>query len=215
MKTPEYIERPLYLDRILPYVQKDIIKIIVGQRGVGKSYMLFQLMDRISALDPEGQQIYINKELHEYSALQQADDLLEYIAAYRQSDRRLYLFMDEMQDIDGFETALRSLQAEGNVDIYGTGSNANLLSGELATYLSGRYIEIKVYGLTYGEFIKFHGLKQGRESLQSYLKFGGLPYLRHLPYNFPKKVVSMDEVTGNSYRGIEHINMEDFLLSKV
>ena len=181
MNTPDYIERPLYLDRILPYVQKDIIKIIVGQRRVGKSYMLFQLMDRISVLDPEGQQIYINKELHEFAALQQADDLLEYIAAHRKPDRRLYLFIDEMQDIDGFETALRSLQAEGNVDIYGTGSNAKLLSGELATYLSGRYVEIKVYGLTYREFLKFHGLKQGRKSLQSYLKFGGLPHLRHLP----------------------------------
>ena len=93
----------------------------------------------------------------------------------------LSLFIDELQDIDGFETALRSLQAEGNVDIYGTGSNAKLLSGELATYLSGRYIEIKIYSLTYGEFLTFHGLEKGQESLQSYLKFGGLPYLRHLP----------------------------------
>lgn len=180
MKIPAYIERPLYLDRIMPYVQKNIMKIIVGQRRVGKSYMLFQLMDRISAMDPQGQQIYINKELHEFAALRRADDLLEYIAAHRQPDRYLYLLIDELQDIEGFEVALRSLQAQGDVDIYGTGSNAKLLSGELATYLSGRYVEIKVYGLTYEEFLHFHGKERGRESLQSYLKFGGLPYLRHL-----------------------------------
>lgn len=181
MEIPDYIERPFYIDRILPYVQKDIIKIIVGQRRVGKSYMLFQLMDRISALDPAGQQIYINKELHEFTDLRRAEDLLEYVAAHRRADCRLSLFIDELQDIEGFENALRSLQAEGDVDIYATGSNAKLLSGELATYLSGRYIEIKVYGLTYREFLEFHGLAQGRESLQKYMKFGGLPYLRHLP----------------------------------
>jgi predicted AAA+ superfamily ATPase len=180
MKTPDYIERPLYLGRIMPYVRKDIIKILVGQRRVGKSYMLFQLMDRISALYPDLQQIYINKELHEFADIRGTEDLLDYVAAHRDPYRRLALFIDELQDIDGFETALRSLQAQGDVDIYGTGSNAKLLSGELATYLSGRYVEIKVYGLTYWEFLRFHGLGQSRESLQSYLKFGGLPYLRHL-----------------------------------
>jgi predicted AAA+ superfamily ATPase len=181
MKIPEYIERPLYLNRIMPYVQKDIMKIMVGQRRVGKSYMLFQLMDRISAMDPDGQQIYINKELHEFAALRRSEDLLEYIDARRQTDRRLYLFIDELQDIEGFEHALRSLQAQGNVDIYGTGSNAKLLSGELATYLSGRYVEIKIYGLTYREFLQFHNQETNRENLQKYIKFGGLPYLRHLP----------------------------------
>ncbi len=180
MKIPEYIERPLYLQRIMPYVRKDIMKILVGQRRVGKSYMLFQLMDRISALDPDGQQVYINKELHEFAALRRAEDLLEYVERRRAPDRPLYLFIDELQEIDGFEHALRSLQATGNVDIYATGSNAKLLSGELATYLSGRYVEVKVYGLTYAEFLQFHKLQRGRESLTSFMKFGGLPYLRHL-----------------------------------
>ncbi|MCF8081059.1 MAG: hypothetical protein K9K88_17415 [Desulfobacterales bacterium] len=67
-QIPEYIERPLYLERIMPFVQKDIMKILIGQRRVGKSYMLYQLMGRISALEPEAQQIYINKELHEFKA---------------------------------------------------------------------------------------------------------------------------------------------------
>ena len=117
MQTPEYIERPLYLQRIMPFVQQDIMKILVGQRRVGKSYMLFQLMDRISALDPNGQQIYINKELHEFADLRSSKDLLEYIESHRKTNHRLYLFIDELQDIEAFEQALRSLQAMGNIDI--------------------------------------------------------------------------------------------------
>ena len=181
MQTPDYIERPLYLQRIMPFAQKSIMKILVGQRRVGKSYMLFQLMDRISAMDPDGQQIYINKELNEFSNIRQAQDLMAYIDTHRHPDKRLYLFIDELQEIDGFENALRSLQATGNVEIFGTGSNAKLLSGELATYLSGRYVEIRIYGLTYSEFLQFHGKGRGSESLEAYMKYGGLPYLKHLP----------------------------------
>lgn len=180
MKIPKYTERPLYIDRVMPYAHKDIIKILVGQRRVGKSYLLFQLMDRLNKMYPEDQQIYINKELHEFADIRNAEDLLAYIEERRRPDCRLSLFIDELQDIERFEVALRSLQAEGRVDIYGTGSNAKLLSGELATYLSGRYIEIKVFGLTYREFLRFQKLEKGGKSLESYLKFGGLPYLKHL-----------------------------------
>jgi len=123
----------------MPFVGKDIMKIMVGQRRVGKSYLLYQLMDRISSLDPQGQQVYINKELHEFAAIRTAEDLITYVNSYRQSGRRLYLFIDELQEIDGFEKALRNFQAKGKIDIYGTGSNAKLLSGELATYTSEGY----------------------------------------------------------------------------
>jgi len=181
MKEPRYIERPLYLRRILPFVGKDIMKVLVGQRRVGKSYMLLQLMDRIAEMDPQGQQLYVDKELHEFSEIRTADDLIGYVASRRQADRKLYLFVDEIQDIDGFEKALRSLQAGGDVDIYCTGSNAKLLSGELATYLSGRYVEVKLFSLTYPEFLQFHVLERGREAFNAYLQFGGLPYLRNLP----------------------------------
>jgi len=90
---PIYIERPLYLQRIMPFVGKDIMKILVGQRRVGKSYLLYQLMDRISSLDPAGQQIYINKELNEFAAIRTAEDLIAYVDSHRQSDRKLYLFI--------------------------------------------------------------------------------------------------------------------------
>ena len=157
------------------------MKILVGQRRVGKSYMLYQIMHRLSGSDPDGQIIYINKELHEFSDIRTGDHLLAYVAEHRKTDARCYLFIDELQDIDQFETALRSLQAGGGMDIFCTGSNAKLLSGELATYLSGRYIEIKVYGLSYSEFLEFQNRRPGRDSFNAYIKFGGLPYLKHLP----------------------------------
>ena len=110
-----YIERPLYLERILPFVGKDIMKVLMGQRRVGKSYMLYQLMDRVAAMDPQGQQIYINKELHEFSEIRTAGDLFAHIETRRQTRKKLYLFIDEVQDIEEFEHALRSLQAGGGV----------------------------------------------------------------------------------------------------
>ncbi len=94
--------------------------------------------------------------------------------------KKNYVFIDEIQDVDLFEKALRSLQSEGSYDIYCTGSNANLLSGELATYLSGRYIEIKVFSLSYAEFLTFHKLSENQESFLRYIKYGGLPYLINL-----------------------------------
>ena len=181
MKIPAYIERPLYLNRIEPYMGKGVIKVLVGQRRVGKSYMLFQLMDRITTVNPDVQVLYINKELHEFAAISSSEDLLSYVKNHRIRDRRLVLLIDEIQDIQDFERALRSLSAGGETEIICTGSNAVLLSGELATLLSGRYVEIKVYSLNYGEFLQFHELERTREAFSSYLRFGGLPYLRNLP----------------------------------
>ena len=165
----------------MPFAGRELMKILVGQRRVGKSYMLYQLMDRIARTDTSAQILYVNKELHKFSSIRSSDDLIEYVETHRERGRKLYLFIDEVQDIQGFETALRSFQAEGGTEIYATGSNARLLSGELATFLSGRYVEIKIYSLTYQEFLEFHNLERGQESLKKYLKFGGLPYLKHLP----------------------------------
>ena len=176
----EYITRQRYIDRIKPYIGKDIIKIITGQRRVGKSYLLFQIMDVITASDPEAQIIYINKELYEFDFVDNYKALLEYIKDKAKGKKNRYIFIDEIQDIDQFEKALRSLSAEGGYDIYCTGSNAGLLSGELATYLSGRYIEIKVFCLSYIEFMEFHKLQNNSGTFLKYIKYGGLPYLINL-----------------------------------
>jgi predicted AAA+ superfamily ATPase len=103
---------------------------------------------------------------------------------------------------------LRSLALDENMDIYCTGSNANLLSGELASYLSGRYIEITVYSLSYIEFIDFHKLIDSDETIEKYLKYGGLPYLIHLPLED-----SIDKFSGNTYEGIKTMSIREFLLN--
>jgi predicted AAA+ superfamily ATPase len=151
-----------------------------GQRRVGKSYLLFQLIHFVQSQDPTANIIYINKEDLQFDSIRDAASLNEYILSRSKQDVPNYIFIDEIQDISEFEKALRSLLLDQNNDLYITGSNANLLSGELATYLSGRYIEFKVYSLSYTEFLHFHQLEDSDLSLESYIKFGGLPYLIHL-----------------------------------
>jgi predicted AAA+ superfamily ATPase len=176
------IKREYYLDKISPYIDKNLIKVIVGQRRVGKSYLLFQIMEIIKKRNKKANIIYINKELYEFDHIRDYKDLLKYIKEKTRTKAKNYIFIDEIQDIMNFEKALRDLQAK-KFDIYCTGSNANLLSGELATYLSGRYLEIPIYSLSYQEFLKFHKLKNSKDSLALYMKYGGLPYLINLGLN--------------------------------
>ena len=190
----EYIKRSMYLDLVKPYIDKDIIKVLIGQRRVGKSYMLFQIMDEIISLHKNPNIIYINKELDDFEHLKNHKDLLDYITSKEKGSDKKYIFIDEVQDIEDFEKALRSLQAKGGYDIYCTGSNAKLLSGELATYLSGRYIELKVYSLSFSEFVEFHKLNNDKDSLIKFFKYGGLPYLinlkldDHIVYDYLKNI---------------------------
>lgn len=196
---PKFLNRDLYLERIKPFVDTQMIKVIVGQRRVGKSYLLFQLMDYVSKLHPNADILYINKELYEFDAVKTYADLIEYIQAARvNQSEKCYLFIDEIQDVASFEKALRSLFAEDKYDIYCTGSNANMLSGELATFLSGRYVEFKVYSLTYIEFLQFHGLVDTTNSFEKYYLYGGLPYLKNVPLE--QEVVS--EYLRNIYNTI-------------
>lgn len=153
---------------------------MIGQRRVGKSYLLLQIMDEIRERQPNAHIIYINKEFHEFEFIHDNKTLTSYLNEQIISDQKAYIFIDEIQDVQGFEKTLRSFQAKGLHDIYITGSNAFLLSGELATYLSGRYIEFKIFGLTYNEFLSFHQTEDSAGRFSEYLKFGGLPYLINL-----------------------------------
>jgi uncharacterized protein len=177
------IPRNAYIERIKPFIRKGLIKVLSGQRRVGKSYLLFQIIHFVQSQDPGANIIYINKEDLQFDQIRDAVSLNEYILSKSKSDVPNYIFIDEIQDIAEFEKALRSLLLDQNNDLYITGSNANLLAGELATYLSGRYIEFKVYSLSYSEFLQFHKLEDGDSSLESYIKLGGLPYLIHLDLN--------------------------------
>jgi uncharacterized protein len=180
----KYIKRPYYLDRIRPFMNKDIIKVLTGQRRVGKSYLLFQAMDELIRQGAKKDNIlYINKELHEFDLIRDYRDLLSYVARTAKNKKITALLIDEIQGIFQFEKALRDLQAKGRYDIYCTGSNADLLSGELATYLSGRYVEMEVYSLSYPEFLVFHNFENTEDTLLKYIKYGGLPYLINLDLN--------------------------------
>ncbi|MEQ7800878.1 ATP-binding protein [Pedobacter sp. ASV1-7] len=176
-------ERPNYIEQIRPYIKKNLIKVISGQRRVGKSYLLFQLMKLIQSSEETANIIYINMEDLQFDFIKNATDLNEYILSQLKSDEHNYIFIDEIQDIIDFEKALRSLLLDEKNDLYITGSNAKMLSGELATFLSGRYIEFNVYSLSYPEFLSFHQLKDNDQSLAHYFKYGGLPYLINLPLN--------------------------------
>ena len=170
-----FIKREDYINQVLPYIWKDLIKVFIGQRRVGKSYLLFQIIDLLEKRGvSEKEIIYINKESLEW------EDILDYKDLYNEVKNYKYIFVDEIWDIIDWEKAIRSLQAEGNKDIYITWSNSNLLSGELATFLSGRYVSINVYPLNYKEFLIFHKLENSEESFYKYIEFWWLPYLKNL-----------------------------------
>lgn len=182
MKIPDDLEiRSTYFDRIKPFIGKPIIKVLTGQRRVGKSYLLYQLISTIQQFEPEATILYINKEDLYFSFIKNAEDLNEYVLSHKNPKEKTYVFIDEIQDIKNFQDALRSLSLYQNLDIYCTGSNANLLSSDIAGKLSGRYIEFTIYSLSFKEFLQFHQLENNDDSLERYLKYGGLPYLKNLP----------------------------------
>ncbi|WP_246538877.1 ATP-binding protein [Litoribacter ruber] len=181
MNLPKSLnKRSVYLERVKPFIGKGLIKVFSGQRRVGKSYLLFQIIQFLQESDPDVPIIYINKEDLEFSWIKNAQDLHGYVKNKKVSGKLNYVFVDEIQDIEGFGDALRSLLLDEELDIYCTGSNANMLSGDISGHLSGRYIEIIVYSLSYVEFLDFHTLEDNGDALEKYLKYGGLPYLKHL-----------------------------------
>lgn len=210
-----YVARPVYTGRIKPFIGKQVIKVLTGQRRVGKSYIMLQLMDFIKEENPSANIVYINRELEQFSRLQNNNDLNEYLRDKFPADKLNYLFIDEIQEIDSFQLTLRSLFAENKCDIFCTGSNAQMLSGELATSLSGRYIEFNIHSLSFSEFLTFHQLEKGNESLMKYLTYGGMPYLPNigleddLPFEYLKNVYSTillrDVVSRENIRNISFL----------
>lgn len=180
MKT---IQRTHYLNKIKHYIDKHIIKVLIGNRRVGKTTILVQLSKLINKDNKDANIIFINKEFHKFKDIKSNDDLYNYVTQKTIKNKKNYVFIDEVQEIDNFEIALRQLLAVEEYDIYCTGSNAKMLSGDLATHLSGRYIEFKISSLTFKEFLEFHKLTKSSENLLKYIKYGGLPYLINLEFN--------------------------------
>ena len=176
----EIISRPAYIDHVLRFLDKGMIIALTGQRRVGKSYILRQLYQILKDSIPESNVIYINKEKKQFADIKTDEDLSAYVDSNYLADAKNYLLIDEVQDIDGFENTLRSLNADEECQIIVTGSNAKMMSSELSTYLGGRYIDIHVQSLSYREFLEFHKFEDNSESLDKYLSFGGLPHLFRL-----------------------------------
>ncbi len=175
------LERPIYMDRITPYIDTKIIKILVGQRRVGKSYILKAVAREVRHRNPEANIISINLEDFAFSHITEAKELNDAISLQLADDKRNYIFLDEIQEVEGFDKVVRSLILNPQNDVYLTGSNSSMLSSEIASRLAGRSIQIHVHPLTYGEFLEFHSYTDSDESLATYLRYGGLPYLMHLP----------------------------------
>ncbi|MDR0694195.1 MAG: ATP-binding protein [Prevotellaceae bacterium] len=219
----DYIRRPDYTDKIIPFTGKQIIKIITGQRRVGKSYLLFQLMDDIRQKTPDANIIYINHELEDYASIQTHKDLLNYVKNKLKPTVGNYLFVDEIQEVKSFQLALRSLFAKNSCDIFCTGSNAKMLSGELATHLAGRYVEFTIHSLSYTEFLRFHKFENNRDALVKYLTFGGMPYLanigieEHLAFEYLRNVYTTillkDVVSRENIRNISFLENLVYFLS--
>lgn len=181
-KYPSVIyNRDTYIDRIKPFMRTNTVKVMIGHRRVGKSYILYQLINMIKNEDSDANIIYINKEDLEFEFIANYRDLYDYIKMNLSEEHRNYIFIDEIQEIKDFRLAIRSIALDDNNDIYITGSNSEMFSSDLANELGGRYVEFKIFSLSYLEFLQFHKLPNNDESLEKYMHFGGLPYLINLP----------------------------------
>jgi predicted AAA+ superfamily ATPase len=180
LMSKEIIIRKKYLNKIRHFLGNDLIKIFTGQRRVGKSYVLKMTAQYINNKNPSSNIIFIDKELYEFDTISDYKDLINYVDKKTDLNQKNYLLIDEIQEIEAFEKAIRHFQNQGNIEIFCTGSNAQMLSGDLATILSVRYIRIEINTLSFKEFMKFHNLDSSDETLVKYLKWGGLPFIRNL-----------------------------------
>lgn len=214
MKEVFIINRPLYTGRVFQYFEKNIIKILTGQRRVGKSFILNFIARTIREQNPDGNIISINLEDFKFNHVRDSSALHEEITTRLIPGRKNYIFIDEVQEVRDFDRVLRSLILDGNNDIYVTGSNSSMLSTEMASRLAGRSVEIEVHPLSYNEFLDFHALEAGEESVKWYLRYGGLPYLRNLPERYNWEEYTEGIVNSIIFRDIvarHSIRNSDFL----
>ena len=181
------LEREGYSERIRRMFGRGMVIALTGQRRVGKSYTMKAVIAE-KRRDDRANIIFIDKERTEFDDILTYKDLELYVKQRLQDDKENYLFIDEVQEIEEFEKTILDLQASGKCEIMLTGSNAKMLSGELATRLRGRYIEYRIRGLSYREFLLFHDLPDSDETLNLYLQNGGLPGLRLMGLENPDLV---------------------------
>ncbi len=177
------IKREIYMSKIRPFMNQNIVKVLTGIRRCGKSVMLELIQEELRAKGISDRQfLSVNLESRNNPFSASVDDVYAFINQFvTKADGKVYLFFDEIQELEGWETMVNSCMIDFDTDIYITGSNAKLLSGELATYLGGRYVEFKIYPFSYKEVLDIMSQKNKVEAFQIYLTRGGMPFL----YQFP------------------------------
>ena len=174
------INRPLYVDKIMAYVDTPFVKILTGVRRCGKSTILKMIMEKLRNERgiPEEQIVSYRFDSMEYEDMT-AKEMYRELKSRLCTDGKTYLFLDEMQEIKGWEKVVNSLASDYNVDLYVTGSNSRMMSSEISTYLTGRYVAFRIYTLSFGEYLTFKSqyaeVEDIRKELANYIRLGGFP----------------------------------------
>lgn len=227
----EMIKRSSYLNNVIPFIDTDLIKVLVGIRRSGKTILLSQIQQYLLENGTSADNILsINFESRKSKSLKNPDELYDFICGKsEQVNDKLYIFLDEIQEVNEWEKVVPSLKVDIDCDIYITGSNAKLLSGELATYMSGRYVKFIVYPFTLTEIEQFYiqnDLSYTNEQLFSdYLKYGGLPQRLMLPNDHSirtyledvyESIVIKDIIYRNKINNIDFLRkLLEFLLDNI
>ncbi|MCP1103229.1 putative AAA+ superfamily ATPase [Aequitasia blattaphilus] len=190
------IKREGYLKKIRPFYDNELVKVIFGIRRCGKSILLQQIIDELVERGVENEQIiFINFEDLKYAGIKNALALNDYVLEKIIKGKKTYLFFDEIQEVEEWEKAINSFRATLDCDIYITGSNSKLLSGELATHLSGRYISIKIMPFTFAEACEYMGKSKNQvndDDIMNYINWGGMPQQLQFENERDKRVFLQD-----------------------
>ena len=183
-----YIDRPMYVDKIMAYVDAPFIKILTGIRRCGKSTMLKIIMDRLHYQKsvPKERIVSFRFDSMLYEDMT-AKQMYEELKSKLSENGKTYIFLDEIQEINGWERVVNSLASDYDVDIYITGSNSRMMSSEISTYLTGRYISFRIYTLSFEEYLTFKGqhtpVENPRAELANYIRLGGFPAVHLQSYS--------------------------------
>ena len=185
----DYIFRNKYIEKIKKFIDKPIVKILTGMRRVGKSTILNIIKDQVLKDVPDENKIYMNFESFEFFDIKDANALKDYLSEkLKDKEGKVYFFFDEIQLVKDWEKVVNGLRVSHNCDIYITGSNSKLISGDLATLLAGRYVEFEIQPFTFDEFSEiYRSSNLSREELfQKFIKIGGMPGLKY--FNLEEEV---------------------------
>lgn len=187
MNDMDLISRPNYYSKLEKLLGKGVLIVLNGQRRVGKSYVMKELVARKQE-EPNANVIYIDKEKTAFDTIATYKDLVTYVEERLDKSKHNYLLIDEVQEIEEFERGLRNYYNESYIDVVVTGSNSDILSSDLGSMLSGRYVEVFIQGLSYLEFLEFHNLEDGEAAMNKYINYGGLPGLRPFGLDNPETI---------------------------